>query len=173
MENGRLTPAVHYNTVNAVKLFRASNHEENMENATMGKVLVRAKIENLVDLENRERGLLPADQVRSVEVTDALVDTGASTLLMPKRLISQLGLRHLRTRPGRGLEYSVPVSMSSVVRLTIEGRDCSLEVGEIDDKFPVLIGRIPLAMMDWVVDPQGQRLIGNPAHGGEQVIDVF
>jgi hypothetical protein len=24
-----------------------------------------------------------------------------------------------------------------------------------------------------VVDPAGQRLIGNPEHGGEQMIDVF
>jgi predicted aspartyl protease len=150
-----------------------SNGEENMENATMGKVLVRAKIENMEDLFKVHQGLLKPEEVRSVEVADALVDTGASTLLMPKRLISQLGLRYLRTRTGQGLGGSVPVPFYSVVRLTIEGRDCPLEVGEIDDKFPVLIGQIALEAMDWVVDPIGQRLIGNPAHGGEQMIDVF
>ncbi len=144
-----------------------------MENATMGKVLVRAKIENLEDLFSVHQGHLKPEEVRSVEVTDALVDTGATTLLLPKRLISQLGLRYLRTRPGYGLGGSVSVSMYSIVRLTIEGRDCSLEAGEIDDKFPVLIGQIPLEMLDWVVDTKGQRLIGNPAHGGEQVIEVF
>ena len=47
-----------------------------METAAMGKVLVRAKIENLYDIERREQGELPAEQVRSVEVADALVDTG-------------------------------------------------------------------------------------------------
>ena len=52
-----------------------------METETLGKVLVKAKIENLFDVENRERGLLPADQVRIVDVTDALVDTGATILL--------------------------------------------------------------------------------------------
>lgn len=144
-----------------------------MEKGIMGKVLVRAKIENLEDLFAVHRGLIKPEEVRSVEVTDALVDTGASTLLMPKRLIAQLGLRYLRTRPGRGLGGSVSIPTYSLVRLTIEGRDCPLEVGEIDDKFPVLIGQIPLEMMDWVVDSKGQRLIGNPDHGGEQMIDVF
>ena len=38
---------------------------------------------------------------------------------------------------------------------------------------PVLIGQIPLELLDWVVDPKGQRLIGNPEHGGEQIMEVF
>ncbi|MHB1422769.1 MAG: retroviral-like aspartic protease family protein [Gemmataceae bacterium] len=139
----------------------------------MGKVLVRAKIENMEDVFAVHRGLIKPEEVRSIRVTDALVDTGASILLMPKRLISPLGLRYLRTRPAQALGGSVQVPIYSVVRLTIEGRNCSLEVGEIDDRFTVLIGQIALGMMDWVVDPKGQRLIGNPAHGGEEMIDVF
>ena len=144
-----------------------------MENTTMGGVVVKAKIENMEDHFNARKGLLKPEEVRTIEVLNALVDTGATTLLVPKRMISQLGLWHVRTRQAEGLGGSVPVPMYSVVRLTIEGRDCALEVGEIDDKFPVLIGQIPLEMLDWVVDPKGQRLIGNPAHGGEQVIEVF
>src|ERR1019366_2025883 len=139
----------------------------------MGKVLVTAKIENLFDIENRERGSLPADQVRTIEVTDALVDTGASSLLLPKRFIAQLGLRHLRTRQARGIGGEVPMPLYSVVRLTIQGRECSLDVGEIADELPVLIGQIPLEMLDFVVDMKGQRLIGNPTNGGQHIIDVF
>jgi hypothetical protein len=63
--------------------------------------------------------------------------------------------------------------MYSVVRLTIQGRECSLDVGEISDDLPVLIGQIPLESLDFVVDMKGQRLIGNPAHGGEHIMDVF
>jgi predicted aspartyl protease len=144
-----------------------------METPAMGRVLVKATIENLFDVESRERGLLPADQVRSVEVEDALVDTGATTLLMPKRLIARLGLRLFRTREARGLGGYVSLPMYSAVRLTIEGRDCALDVGEIDDSFPVIIGQIPLEALDWVVDVNGQRLIGNPAHGGNHIIEVF
>ena len=44
---------------------------------------------------------------------------------------------------------------------------------EIADECPALIGQIPLESMDFVVDPVGQRLIGNPDHGGQQMIDMF
>ena len=62
-----------------------------METPTMGKVLVTAKIENLEDLTASEKGLLPDDQVRRIEVQDAVIDTGATTLLLPKRMIAALG----------------------------------------------------------------------------------
>ena len=143
------------------------------ENATMGKVLVTAKLENLFDVEQRERGLLPPAEVRSVEVTDALVDTGATGLLVPKRLIEQLGLRYLRTRQARGIGGTLPLPMYSAVRLTIQERDCAIDVAEVSDDLPVLIGQVPLELLDWVVDLKAQRLIGNPAHGGEHVMEVF
>jgi clan AA aspartic protease len=144
-----------------------------MENATMGKVLVTAKIENLFDLENHEQGLLAADQVRSVEVSDALVDTGATLISMPQRLIAQLGLRHLRTRPARTAKGTATVRVFGSVRLTIQGRDCTTDVTELPDDCPVLIGQVPLELLDFVVEPIGQQLIGNPAHGGEQVIELY
>lgn len=144
-----------------------------MEIAAMGKVLVTAKLENLFDVEQRERGLLPPEEVRTAEVTDALVDTGATGLLVPKRLIEQLGLRYLRTRQARGIGGTLPLPMYSAVRLTIQGRDCVIDVAEISDDLPVLIGQVPLELLDWVVDLKAQRLIGNPAHGGEHVMEVF
>ncbi|MFL5244969.1 MAG: aspartyl protease family protein [Gemmataceae bacterium] len=144
-----------------------------METPTMGKVLVTAKMENLFDVERREQGLLPSDQVRSVEVADALVDTGATGLMLPKRYVQQLGLRHMRTRQARGIGGIVPLPIYSAVRLTIQGRDCSIDVNEIADELPVLIGQIPLEALDWIVDSKNQRLIGNPEHGGEQMMDVF
>ena len=62
----------------------------------MGKVVVTALIENLEDLYNVKRGQLQADQARRIEVHDAVVDTGATTLLLPKRMIATLGLEPLR-----------------------------------------------------------------------------
>jgi predicted aspartyl protease len=144
-----------------------------MGTPTMGKVLVTAKIENLGDLYNVEQGLLPNDQVRRIEVADAVIDTGATTLLLPKRMINALGLEPLRTRHSRGLggEFILPVY--GTVRLTIQGRDCPLDVGAIGDEYPVLVGQIPLEALDWVVDTKGRRLIGNPDHGGEWGMDAF
>ena len=59
------------------------------------------------------------------------------------------------------------------MRLTVEGRDCLSDVAEVPDDCPVLIGQIPLELLDFVVDPVGRRLIGNPAHGGEHMLDMF
>ena len=144
-----------------------------METELMGKLVVNAKIENLEDLFDVEKGLILPDAVRSVEVQNALVDTGATGLLLPRSMIARLGLRPLRTRQARGLGGTVSMPIYRAVRLTIQGRDCAIDVGEIGDEFPVLIGQLPLEHLDWVVDPQGQRLIGNPEHGGEQITEVF
>lgn len=143
-----------------------------METATMGKVVVAARLENLEDVYRAAQGALPVDQVRAVNVTDALIDTGATGLLVPRSLIAQLGLSQLRTRQARTIAGNLPVPMYRAVRLTVLGRDCISDVGEIADGFPVVIGQVPLELMDWVVDPKGQRRIGNPEHGGEQMIEA-
>ena len=59
------------------------------------------------------------------------------------------------------------------VRLTIQDRDWIVDVGEIGSEYPVRIGQIPLEALDWVVDTKGQRLIGNPEHGGEWGMDAY
>src|SRR5437763_553168 len=144
-----------------------------MRTVTMGKVIVTAKIENLVDLLNASQGLLPPEQVRSVEVTDALVDTGATMLSLPKRLVAQLGLQPVRTRQARTRAGPVTVQVYHIVRLTVQGRDWGGEAAEVPDDCPVLIGQIPLEGLDFVVDPINGRLIGNPAHGGEHIIELY
>ena len=55
----------------------------------------------------------------------------------------------------------------------IQGRDCDLDVMEVPDGVPVLVGQVPLELLDFVVDPINQRLIGNPDHGGEQVLEMY
>jgi predicted aspartyl protease len=144
-----------------------------METRTMGRVTVRATLENAYDLRDAERGLVAADQVRHVEVDDALVDTGATTLSAPKRLIEQLGLTPLRARPVRTTGGPRVVQVYGAVRLTIQGRDCLVDVMEAPDDCPVLIGQVPLELLDFVVDPRMQRLVGNPQHGGEQMYEMY
>ena len=144
-----------------------------METAEMGKVQVTAKVENLEDLFRAKRQQIATEDVRSVEVTDALVDTGATGLSLPKRMIAQLGLEPLRTRRARTSAGPVRVEVYGTVRLTIQGRDCPSEVTELPDDCPMLIGQVPLELLDFVVDPVNQGLIGNPEHGGEHVIELY
>lgn len=144
-----------------------------METGVMGKTLVAAKIENVYDLHDAEKGAITADKVRQIEVPDALADTGAAYLSLPKRLIDQLGLKQFMTRPMRTPVGISTVNLYGLVRLTVQDRFCHVEVAEIAEGCPVLIGQLPLEAMDFVVDPKGQRLIGNPAHGGQHIIDMF
>jgi predicted aspartyl protease len=144
-----------------------------METEAMGKVIVTAKIENLEDLFNLQKGLLSPEQVRSVEVTDALVDTAATGLSLPKWLVSQLGLYPFRSQRARTSAGLVTFQVYGSVRLTVQGRVCTCDVVEIPDECPVLIGQIPLEGLDLVVDPAGRRLIGNPEHGGEHMIEMY
>jgi predicted aspartyl protease len=144
-----------------------------MEISSMGKVLVTARIESLKDFYEVELGVLPADEARFVEVFDALVDTGAMMLSLPTRLIDQLGLERYRTRRLRTVGGVIDCNICEAVRLTIQGRDFTSDVAEIPDECPVLIGQIPLEGLDFVVDPSAQKLIGNPEHGGEHMIDCF
>ncbi len=139
----------------------------------IGKVIVPAKLESLEDLLEVRVGKKSAEQVRVVEVSDALVDAGATMLSMPKRFIDQLGLKPRRTRRARTAGGVCDFNIYDSVQLTVQGRDCVVEVSELPDDCPVLIGQIPLEILDWVVDPVGQRLIGNPAHNGEQMIELY
>ena len=140
---------------------------------TMGKVLVTAKVENLSDLYMVNRGFLSADNVRHVEVSDALVDTGATFLSMPKRLIDQLGLEPVRTRKVADECWQCGSPDAQRRSADDSGRDCLSDVTELPDDCPVLIGQLPLESLDFVIDLAGRRLIGNPEHGGEHIIELY
>jgi predicted aspartyl protease len=140
---------------------------------TMGRVLTEATIENLHDLMNSRAGSLPPENVRRVTVPDALVDTGATLLSLPTRLIRQLGLNPVRTRKVASSTGPAETTMYDAVRLTIQDRYCTVDVMEVRDEVPVLIGQLPLENLDLVVDLRSRRLTGNPAHGGEQVFELY
>ncbi len=140
---------------------------------SMGRITVAARIENLGELYMVEKGLLSADQVHRIEVSDALVDTGATALSMPKSLIDRLGLIPFRPRPVRTGAGVATVRVYGGARLTVQGRECQTDVVELPENSPVLIGRVPLQLLDFVVDPANQRLTGNPAHGGERMIEMY
>ena len=140
---------------------------------TMGKVLVTAKIENLLDLYSVHLGLLTPDKVRTLDVTDALVDTGATGLMIPTRLLPTLGLRPAYQRQGRSVSGVFTMQIYEVVQLTVQGRVCKVEVYEVPDPNPILIGQLPLEALDWVIDTHGKKLIGNPEHGGQHIVEVL
>lgn len=132
-----------------------------------------ARIENLADLYDVQKKRVSPGQLRAIEVPDALVETGATLLSLPRRFIEQLGLNRQRTHRARTDAGIISFGIYDAVRLTVQKRNCVTEVAEVSDDCPVIIGQIPLESLDFVIDPKGQKLIGNPDHGGEQMIDLF
>jgi predicted aspartyl protease len=144
-----------------------------METNGMGRVLTEAKVENLRDLWDAERGMVSDAQVRRLVIDDALVDTGATLLSLPTSMIEQLGLAKTGSKRVTSSTGGGEANLYSAVRLTIQGRSCTMDVMEVPDGVPALIGQIPLEHLDFVVDLRNQVLIGNPAHGGEHVYELY
>jgi predicted aspartyl protease len=141
---------------------------------TMGRVTASAMIQNMKDLWEVESGLRPAEQARRITVQDALVDTGATILSLPTALICQLGLGKLSSKRGTSSHgETTEAALYEAVRLTIQDRTCTIDVLEMQDNVPALIGQVPLELLDFVVDPRGGKLVGNPAHGGEHVCEMY
>ena len=134
---------------------------------------VTALIENFDDIKAAEEGLIPEAEIRRLEFHDARVDTGATYVAMPRRLIEQLGLKKIKTVEAKTVSGPIRFGIYDLVKLTIQGRDCEVRVSEVADSCPVLIGYIPLELLDFVVSPKEQKLIGNPDHGGQYMIDMY
>jgi predicted aspartyl protease len=139
----------------------------------VGRVIVTAKIENLNDAWLADQGQVQADGVRTVEVSNALMDTGCTIVGLPTKHIRNLGLTPLYKRPVRTAGGLSETTVYGTIRLTIQDRYCPTDVFEIPDDLPVLIGQVPLEQLDFVVDPKNQKLIGNPSHGGEHILEAY
>ena len=140
----------------------------------MGRVLAAIKAENLEDLFAAKRGLIRPNEVRTIQVKEALVDTGATILSLPTRLIEELGLDfkyHRFTEAPVGLRK---VKVYSPVRLSVQDRECVVDVAELKNRrAPALVGQIPLELMDFVVDPRQRKITPNPAHGGKWKMELY
>jgi len=143
------------------------------ETGEMGRVVVEAKLENLDDVWQARRGSIPLEQVRFVDLKDALVDTGATLLSLPTRLIRELGLQSVGKKRISSSVGPGEASVYDAVRLTIQGRSCSMDVIEVPDSVPALIGQIPLEHLDFTIDMRSRTLVGNPAHGGEHIYELY
>ena len=137
----------------------------------MGKVIVRIKLTNLFEQAFFSRGLAKK-KPRSVE-TEALVDTGATRLYLKPSVIKQLGLQRVdtvrsQTTNGEAIRYKY-----EPVQLELMGRKENFDVLEVPERVPNLLGQVPLEVLDLVVDSKGQKLIANPAHGGEQMTEEY
>ena len=117
-------------------------------------------------------GILNPEDVRRLTVEDALVDTGATGLCLPIPLIRQLGLTPIRTVRAQTATGIVERFVYSDVHFTLLERAGKLEVTDLPEGAPVLIGHMVLELLDLCVDIQ-KGLIYNPAHDDEWMIKIL
>ena len=146
---------------------------ETLEKRNMGRVTAVITVENLMDLWDAREGRIVESAVRRATISNALVDKGATFLSLPTSLIQQLGLKKSSSRRIMTSKGPSESDVYDTVRLTIQGRSCNQDVMEVPDVVPALVGQLPLEALDFVVDPVNQKVIGNPAHGGEQMYDLL
>ena len=110
----------------------------------MGKIYTSITVTNRIDQANAEDGVIPPEKVRSITLSDVLVDTGATTLCLPKDVIAQLGLKPLRKVP---VETAAGVMESTVfqdAKLSLLGREGTFECLELPGGRRPLLGVIPM-----------------------------
>ena len=123
---------------------------------------------NEADLHLANAGVIQPDEVRQVTVKDALFDSGASRLSLPKSLIEQLGLEPIGKTKSLTANGVVERTIYSTVRFTILGRMGSMPITDLPDNAPVLVGHQVMEQLDLHLDMK-RGLIYNPAHGNEWI----
>jgi predicted aspartyl protease len=101
------------------------------------------------------------------------VDTGATRLHLRPSVIKALGLEKVDEVISQTTNGPKQRAVYEPVRLDLQGRYGNFDVVDIGENVPNLLGQVPLEVLDLVVDSRGQKLIGNPAHGGEQIRGIL
>jgi clan AA aspartic protease len=129
----------------------------------MGTTYAEITIKNSLDAGKAREGLIEEGDVRSVTV-QAVVDTGAMTLVINEELQQKLGLKVLRIRSALVANgQRVTCNETEPVEISWKDRGSSLNAVVIPGAKKVLLGAIPLEDMDLMVNPVTQELVG--AHG--------
>lgn len=139
----------------------------------MGRVTAQLKLENAIDVWLAEQGQLPPDQIRTVEV-DGLVDTGATMLVIPKKIADELGVpEQRRTTVRYGDERRARRRVVGPIRVTVCNRFSNFDAIVEERAKEPLIGQVVLEVLDLVVNPQERTLMPNPRSPDMPMIDIL
>ncbi|MEM7649167.1 MAG: retroviral-like aspartic protease family protein [Cyanobacteria bacterium P01_A01_bin.70] len=139
----------------------------------MGRVLAKLTITNRIDQANAQNGLIPHDQIRSVELDDVLVDTGATTLCLSAETISQLGLELLREVQISTANGIGTARIFQDAKISLCGREGTFECLELPGGQNPLVGVIPMEALGLDPDRQNQRLRVLPISSTETYLTIL
>jgi clan AA aspartic protease len=128
----------------------------------MGEVKQKIELENYVDRFLADEGKIKNGEIRKVTI-DALVDTGATMLVLPQEVVERLGLKVSRKvivtyADARKDEREV----AGVVIIKIGDRFTNVDCIVGPPNSDALIGQVILEEMDLIVDPKDQKVTPRP-----------
>jgi clan AA aspartic protease len=135
--------------------------------------MTKLKLTNTGDEAMVRAGLLASTQVRCIEI-EALVDTGATRLVLPADVVAFLGLPQIdrwAVRLADGTVREVPVVGD--IRIDILGRGMHCDALVTPSGTTPLVGQIPLEGLDLVVKPGSKEIITNPEHPDGPIFDLL
>jgi len=124
----------------------------------MGKIHTKLVVINNIDETLYKKNLLKKEEVRSIEIPDVLIDTGATTLALPKRIIEQLDLEFMKTVAVSTASGITERKIYQNVKVRLLERETICECIELPDDAMPLLGVIPLEAMGVELDLQSQKL---------------
>ena len=131
----------------------------NLQAKQMGQVITTITVTNRIDRVMAERGFIAAEEVRSVTLDNVVVDTGATLLSLPARIISQLGLIQVGERD---VETSAGIKKGRIfadAQIIVEGREGRFDCLELPAGVSaVLLGVIPMEELGLEPDLKNRRL---------------
>ncbi|GMO48556.1 MAG: hypothetical protein Ta2G_04390 [Termitinemataceae bacterium] len=137
----------------------------------MGTVCEKITLKNVLDAGNAVRGILAKDKVREITV-EAIVDTGAGTLVISDEIQKTLGLMTEEVDTSTLANgQKVYTKRAEAVKVCWQDRSMVCSPVVLPGAPNVLLGAIPLEDMDLIVDPKNQRLIGK--HGDEPLWHIY
>ena len=132
----------------------------------MGTVRAEITLKNAGDVTGVQRGFMKEPEIRQT-VVQAVVDTGAMTLVINEKLRRQLGLGVVGTKEATLADNTKKtVKIAETVEVHWKNRSMTCRPWVVGSG-NILLGAIPLEDMDLMVDPGSQTLVG--AHGEIEV----
>lgn len=131
----------------------------------MGTVYTEITLKNAEDGILAKKGLLKKHEIRQLTI-NALVDTGAWTMVINEETREKLGLEAERTAPGyladgRKEQYK----LAGPLEIIWKNRNVICDAVVVPNASENLLGAIPLEAMDLTINPRNEEVIG--AHGDQ------
>ena len=131
----------------------------------MGLVRTEITLRNGDDLVKAKGKLISDNEIRQIKV-NALVDTGAWTMVINEEMREKLGLEVTRVAPGTLADGSTSTyNLVGPLEIMWKDRGVICEAILVPNADESLLGAIPLEAMDLTVNPRTQEVVG--VHGDQ------